>query len=84
MGVRDVDIYVDRGLTGTNRASQDCERPSPLCAKATRSSSQSSDRLARSLRDARDIAEELTAMGVARELQRRRTAFLSVCEAHIF
>ena len=36
LGVEPGRIYVDHGLTGTNRViAQDCERPSPRVVKAT-------------------------------------------------
>ncbi len=62
LGVSDEHIYVDHGLTGTNRtrpglreALAACNRPGDTLV-VTRL-----DRLARSARDARDIADELTA-----------------------
>lgn len=61
-------IHVDHGLTGTNRA-----RPG-LCEAMAASRDGDTlvvtklDRLARSLPDARDIAEELTSKGVALSL----------------
>jgi DNA invertase Pin-like site-specific DNA recombinase len=35
LGVEPGRIYVDHGLTGTNRERPDCERPSPRVVKAT-------------------------------------------------
>jgi DNA invertase Pin-like site-specific DNA recombinase len=66
--VEDVHIYVDHGMTGTNRG-----RPGLREALAAVRSGDTLvvtklDRLARSLRDARDIADELTAKGVALSL----------------
>lgn len=63
-----VPVYVDHGMTGTNRA-----RPGLREALAAVRSGDTLvvtklDRLARSLRDARDIADELTAKGVALSL----------------
>ena len=68
LGVADERVYVDHGLTGTNRA-----RPGLREAlAATRAGDMlvvtKFDRLARSLSDARDIADELTAKGVALSL----------------
>ncbi|MGC5225425.1 recombinase family protein [Micromonospora sp. DT81.3] len=68
LGVQDMHIYVDHGMTGTNRA-----RPGLREALAAVRSGDTLvvtklDRLARSLRDARDIADELTAKGVALSL----------------
>ena len=68
LGVEAERVYVDHGLTGTNRA-----RPGLREAlAATRSGDMlvvtKLDRLARSLSDARDIADELTAKGVALNL----------------
>ena len=64
LGVKPSRIYVDHGLTGTNRA-----RPGLGEALAAGRSGDTLvvtqlDRLARSLTDARDIVEELTAAGV--------------------
>lgn len=61
-------IYVDHGLTGTNR-----DRPGLREALAAVRGGDvlvvaKLDRLARSLPDARDIVEELTAMGVSLQL----------------
>lgn len=68
LGVEPARIYTDHGLTGTNR-----ERPGLREAlAAVRDGDElvvtKLDRLARSLPDARDIAEELTAKGVALNL----------------
>ena len=68
LGVADAHIYVDHGMTGTNRA-----RPGLREALAAVRSGDTLvvtklDRLARSLWDARDIADELTAKGVALSL----------------
>jgi DNA invertase Pin-like site-specific DNA recombinase len=64
LGVGDDRIYVDHGLTGTNR-----DRPGLKLALAARRSADTFvvtklDRLARSLPDARDILAELTAKNV--------------------
>ena len=68
LGVHDAHIYVDHGMTGANRA-----RPGLREALAAVRSGDSVvvtklDRLARSLRDAREIADELTSKGVALSL----------------
>ena len=68
LGVEDERIFVDHGLTGTNRA-----RPGLREALASVRAGDTFvvtklDRLARSLRDARDIADELTAKGVVLSL----------------
>ena len=67
-GVLDSNIYVDHGLTGTNRA-----RPGLREALAAVRADDTLvvtklDRLARSVKDARDIADELTTKGVALSL----------------
>ncbi|KAA9147237.1 recombinase family protein [Microbacterium lushaniae] len=68
LGVQDAHIYVDHGMTGANRA-----RPGLREALAAVRSGDTLivtklDRLARSLRDAREIADELTSKGVALSL----------------
>ena len=68
LGVEAERVYVDHGLTGTNRA-----RPGLREALAATRAGDTLvvtklDRLARSLSDARDIADELTATGVALNL----------------
>ena len=68
LGVAGERIYVDHGLTGTDRERPGCAKRSPHSATATRSSSTKLDRLARSLPDARDIADELTSREVALSL----------------
>jgi DNA invertase Pin-like site-specific DNA recombinase len=64
LGVADEHIYTDHGMTGTNR-----ERPGLRIALASCRTGDTLvvaklDRLARSLRDASDIVDELTAKGV--------------------
>lgn len=64
LGVDEARIYVDHGMTGTHRA-----RPGLGAALAAVRSGDTLvvtklDRLARSLKDARDIADELTLKGV--------------------
>ncbi|WP_263090305.1 recombinase family protein [Curtobacterium sp. RIT-PI-V] len=68
LGVADQDIHVDHGMSGTTR-----ERPGLRSALAAVRSGDTLvvtklDRLARSLRDATDIADELTKKGVALNL----------------
>ncbi|WP_349426908.1 recombinase family protein [Microbacterium sp. LWS13-1.2] len=68
LGVDEASIFVDHGMTGTNRA-----RPGLREALAAVRSGDTLvvtklDRLARSLRDARDIADELTLKGVVLSL----------------
>ena len=68
LGVGDDRIYVDHGLTGTNR-----DRPGPRLALAACRAGDTLvvtklDRLARSLPDARDILDELTKREVKRSL----------------
>ncbi len=65
LGVKKEQIFVDQGLTGTNRkrpglreALAACNRPGDTLVVTKL------DRLARSARDARDIADELTAKKV--------------------
>ncbi len=65
LGVTSEDVYVDHGLTGTNR-----DRPGLAQAlAAVRAWDQlivtKLDRLARSIPDARNIVDELTAKGIA-------------------
>jgi DNA invertase Pin-like site-specific DNA recombinase len=68
MGVRDADIYVDHGLTGTNRARPGLREALTAVREGDTLVVTKLDRLARSLRDAREIADELTAKGVALSL----------------
>src|SRR4051794_29212889 len=68
LGVDQENLHVDHGLTGTNR-----ERPGLREALAAVHAGDTLviaklDRLARSLPDARDIADELTRKGVALSL----------------
>jgi DNA invertase Pin-like site-specific DNA recombinase len=68
LGVADQDIHVDHGMSGTTR-----ERPGLRSALASVRAGDTLvvtklDRLARSLRDATDIADELTKKGVALNL----------------
>lgn len=64
LGVGAERIYVDRGLTGTNRARPGLREALAACRAGDTLVVTKLDRLARSLPDARDIVEELTARGV--------------------
>lgn len=68
LGVDPENIYVDHGLTGTNRTRPGlCEAMAAVRSGDTLVVSKL-DRLARSLPDARDIADELTRKGVSLSL----------------
>ncbi|PPI47040.1 recombinase family protein [Rathayibacter tritici] len=56
-------IYVDEGLTGTNRARPALREALAACRRGDTLMVTKLDRLARSVPDARDIADELTAKG---------------------
>jgi DNA invertase Pin-like site-specific DNA recombinase len=64
LGVKPERIYVDHGLTGTNRARPGLREALAACHTGDTLVVTKLDRLARSLTDARDIVEELTAAGV--------------------
>ncbi|MBN9224951.1 recombinase family protein, partial [Microbacterium sp.] len=68
MGVRDSNIYVDHGLTGTNRARPGLREALAAVREGDTLVVTKLDRLARSVKDARDIADELTTKGVALSL----------------
>jgi len=68
LGVEDERVYVDHGLTGTNRARPGLREALAACRAGDTLVVAKLDRLARSLADARDIADELTAKGVALNL----------------
>lgn len=68
LGVLDSNIYVDHGLTGTNRARPGLREALAAVRYGDTLVVTKLDRLARSMRDARDIADELTAKGVALSL----------------
>jgi DNA invertase Pin-like site-specific DNA recombinase len=68
LGVDDNQIYVDHGLTGTNRARPGLRQAMAAVREGDTLVVTKLDRLARSLLDARDIADELTAKGVALSL----------------
>jgi DNA invertase Pin-like site-specific DNA recombinase len=64
LGVHPDRIYVDHGLTGTNRARPGLREALAACRAGDTLVVTKLDRLARSLPDARDIAGELTKAGV--------------------
>ena len=64
LGVDPDRIYVDHGLTGTNRARPGLREAMAACRTGDTLVVTKLDRLARSVPDARDIVDELTARGV--------------------
>lgn len=68
LGVEADYIYVDQGLTGTNRARPGLREAMAAVRAGDTLVVTKLDRLARSLPDARDIADELTRKGVALSL----------------
>ncbi len=64
LGVEEARIYVDHGLTGTNRERPGLREALAACREGDTLVVTKLDRLARSLPDARAIAEELTARGI--------------------
>ena len=64
LGVEPKRIYVDHGLTGTNRARPGLREALAACRRGDTLVVTKLDRLARSVPDARDIVDELTAAGV--------------------
>jgi len=64
LGVDPKRIYVDHGLTGTNRARPGLREALAACRAGDTLVVSKLDRLARSVPDARDIVDELTARGV--------------------
>lgn len=64
LGVEPKRIYVDHGLTGTNRARPGLREALAACRNGDSLVVTKMDRLARSLPDARDIVQELTATEV--------------------
>nr|WP_285241984.1 recombinase family protein [Pseudarthrobacter sp. fls2-241-R2A-127] len=68
LGVDEKQIYVDQGLTGTNRVRPGLREAMAACRAGDTLVVTKLDRLARSLSDARDIADELTAKGVVLSL----------------
>lgn len=65
LGVEPDRIYVDHGLTGRNRDRPGLAEAMAACRAGDTLVVTKLDRLARSIPDARDIAEELTTRGVA-------------------
>ncbi|MBX3196222.1 MAG: recombinase family protein [Microbacteriaceae bacterium] len=68
LGVAAGNIHVDHGLTGTNRSRPGLDKALAAVRAGDTLVVTKLDRLARSLPDARDIADELTAKGVALNL----------------
>lgn len=68
LGVGQQDIHVDHGMTGTNRARPGLREALAAVRAGDTLVVTKLDRLARSLPDARDIADELTRKGVALSL----------------
>lgn len=68
LGVHEDNVYVDKGLTGTNRARPGLEKALAAVRDGDTFVVTKLDRLARSVRDAADIADELTRKGVALSL----------------
>ena len=68
LGVEEKQIFVDHGLTGANRLRPGLREAMAACRPGDTLVVTKLDRLARSLPDARDIADELTAKGVVLSL----------------
>lgn len=68
LGVEADRIYVDHGLTGTNRDRPGLREALAACRRGDTLTVTKLDRLARSVPDARDIADELTRRGVRLQL----------------
>lgn len=68
LGVDAESVFVDHGLTGTNRARPGLREALAACRSGDTLVVAKLDRLARSLPDARDIADELTRKGVSLNL----------------
>ncbi|MFJ6378048.1 recombinase family protein [Pseudarthrobacter oxydans] len=68
LGVAEKQIFVDHGLTGANRVRPGLREAMAACRGGDTLVVTKLDRLARSLSDARDIADELTAKGVVLSL----------------
>jgi DNA invertase Pin-like site-specific DNA recombinase len=66
LGVEPSRIYVDHGLTGTNRARPGLREALAACRAGDTLVVTKLDRLARSLPDARDIADDLTIRQIKR------------------
>ena len=68
LGVGEARVYVDHGLTGTNRARPGLREALAACREGDTLVVTKLDRLARSLPDARDIVADLTERGVGLQL----------------
>ncbi|TQS88630.1 recombinase family protein [Arthrobacter sp. TS-15] len=68
LGVGEQQIFVDHGLTGANRVRPGLREAMAACRAGDTLVVTKLDRLARSLSDARDIADELTTKGVVLSL----------------
>jgi len=68
LGVSPERVYVDHGLTGANRDRPGLREAMAACREGDTLVVTKLDRLARSLPDARDIADELTSKGVALDI----------------
>ncbi len=68
LGVDEENIHVDQGFTGTNRTRPGLREALASCRRGDTLVVMKLDRLARSVPDARDIADELTRKGVALSL----------------
>lgn len=68
LGVDEKNIYVDHGLTGTSRTRPGLEKALAAVRAGDELVVTKLDRLARSIRDARDIADELVEQGVTLRL----------------
>src|SRR5690625_1329797 len=68
LGVSPERVYVDHGLTGANRDRPGLREAMAACREGDTLVVTKLDRLARSLPDARDIADELTAAGVVLDI----------------
>jgi DNA invertase Pin-like site-specific DNA recombinase len=80
LGVARERIYVDHGLTGTNRERPGLREALAACRAGDTLVVTKLDRLARSLPDARDIADELTERQVKLNLGRRSPAVQHACD----
>jgi DNA invertase Pin-like site-specific DNA recombinase len=72
LGVLDSNIYLDHGLTGTNRARPRLREALAAVREGDTFVVTKPDRLARSVKDARDIADELAIKGVALNVGRQQ------------
>ncbi|WP_375000168.1 recombinase family protein [Aeromicrobium sp. CTD01-1L150] len=68
LGVTEDRIYVDHGLTGTNRARPGLEQALAACREGDQLVVPKLDRLARSVPDARSICDQLTSDGIVLNL----------------